>query len=162
MSDALAMPDNLQACQTLVEQLVITVAELELKNADLTDKHLAQQLEIAYLIKLAFQRRSERYLEDPNQLKLDLGNSDEAHDAAEGLQDAKQEQAAADELIIAEHIRKKQSRAKKPRHEQLPAGTDRRLVAAALRSRSAGHGRTAALRNARQAGHHWVRRDGNA
>jgi transposase len=130
MSDALVLPDNLQACQTLVEQLVITVAELELKNADLTDKHLAQQLEIAYLIKLAFQRRSERYLEDPNQLKLDLGNSDEAHDAAEGLQDAKQEQAAADELIIAEHIRKKQSRAKKPRNEQLPAHLPRYEVEA--------------------------------
>lgn len=140
MSDALAMPDNLQACQTLVEQLVITVAEQQQQITTLEDQRLAQQLEIAYLIKLAFHRRSERYLEDPNQLKLDLGNGDEAHDAAEGLQDAKQEQAAADELIIAEHTRKKQAKAKKPRNEQLPAGTDRRLVAAALRSRSAGHG----------------------
>jgi transposase len=121
MSDELAMPDDLQACQTLVEQLVITVAEQQHQIATLEDKHLAQQLEIAYLIKLAFSRRSERYLDDPNQLKLDLGSGDEAHDAAEGLHDAKQEQAAADELIIAAHIRRKQAKAEKPRDEKLPA-----------------------------------------
>jgi len=121
MSDALALPDDLHACQTLVEQLVITVAEQQQQIATLEDKHLAQQLEIAHLIKLAFGRRSERYLEDPNQLKLDLGSGDEAHDAAEGLHDAKQEQAAADELIIAEHIRRKQAKAEKPRDEKLPA-----------------------------------------
>lgn len=130
MSDALAMPDDLQACQTLVEQLAFTVAEWEQKYAALSDQHLAQKLEIAYLIKLAFQRRSERYLEDPNQLQLDLGNSDEAHDAAEGLHDAKQEQASADELIIAEHIRKRQAKAKKPRNEQLPAHLPRYEVEA--------------------------------
>jgi transposase len=130
MSDALAMPDNLQACQTLVEQLVITVAEQQQQITTLEDQRLAQQLEIAYLIKLAFHRRSERYLEDPNQLQLDLGDSDEAHDAAEGLQDAKQEQAAADELIIAEHTRKKQAKAKKPRNEQLPAHLPRYEVEA--------------------------------
>jgi hypothetical protein len=151
MSDELAMPDNLQACQTLVEQLAITVAEQQQQIATLEDKHLAQKLEIAYLIKLAFSRRSERYLDDPNQLKLDLGSGDEAHDAAEGLHDAKQEQAAADELIIAAHIRRKQAKAKKPRDEKLPAGTDRRLVASALRSRSKSDRRTTALRNTRPA-----------
>ena len=130
MSDALAMPDDLQACQTLVEQLVITVAEQQQQIATLEDKHLAQQLEIAHLIKLAFGRRSERYLEDPNQLKLDLGDSDEVHDAVEGLHDAKQEQAAADELIIGEHIRRKQARAQKPRDEKLPAHLPRYEVEA--------------------------------
>ena len=130
MSDELAMPDNLQACQTLVEQLVITIAEQQHQIATLEDKHLAQQLEIAHLIKLAFGRRSERYLEDPNQLKLDLGDSDEVHDAAEGLHDAKQEQAAADELIIGEHIRRKQAKAQKPRDEKLPAHLPRYEVEA--------------------------------
>jgi transposase len=130
MSDVLAMPDNLQACQTLVEQLAISLAEWEQKYAELEDKHLAQKLEIDYLLKLAFSRRSERYLEDPNQLKLDLGDSDEVHDAAEGLQDAKQEQAAADDLIIAEHIRKKQAKPKKPRNEQFPAHIPRYEVEA--------------------------------
>jgi transposase len=130
MSDALALPDDLQACQTLVEQLVITVAEQQQQIATLEDKHLAQQLEIAHLIKLAFGRRSERYLEDPNQLKLDLGDSDEVHDAAEGLHDAKQEQAAADELIIGEHIRRKQAKAQKPRDEKLPAHLPRYEVEA--------------------------------
>lgn len=130
MSDALALPDDLHACQTLVEQLVITVAEQQQQIATLEDKHLAQQLEIAHLIKLAFGRRSERYLEDPNQLKLDLGSGDEAHDAAEGLHDAKQEQAAADELIIGEHIRRKQAKAQKPRDEQLPAHLPRYEVEA--------------------------------
>lgn len=130
MSDVLAMPDNLQACQTLVEQLAISLAEWEQKYAELEDKHLAQKLEIDYLLKLAFSRRSERYLEDPNQLKLDLGDSDEVHDAVEGLQDAKQEQAAADDLIIAEHIRKKQAKPKKPRNEQFPAHIPRYEVEA--------------------------------
>ena len=42
MSDALALPDDLQACQTLVEQLVITVVEQQQQIATLEDKHLAQ------------------------------------------------------------------------------------------------------------------------
>jgi transposase len=123
MSDEIILPDDVTACHALIGQLVATVGELN-------DKLLAQKLEMDYLIRLAFQRRSERYLEDPNQLKLDLGDSDEAHDAVEGLKDAKAEAdaAAADEQTVAAYKRKKQT--KKPRNEQLPAHLPRYEVTA--------------------------------
>jgi len=44
------------------------------------------------LIQQRFRNRSERYLDDPNQLRLDFGDTDEAADAAEGLADAIEDQ----------------------------------------------------------------------
>ena len=72
----------------------------------------AQQLEINRLIQQAFGRRSERYLESPQQLKLDFGGGPEVTDAADGLQQAVDEQPDADAETIAvpEHQRKKKKR----------------------------------------------------
>src|SRR5437868_1210212 len=105
MSDSLIIPDDLSACQKLIGQLVQTIARLTTENAD-------QQLLINELLQQAFRKRSERYLENPSQLKLDFGNTPEIADAAEGLADAV-EQA---DLIIGEHRRRKRDR--KPRNEQ--------------------------------------------
>ena len=41
-----------------------------------------------------FRARSERYIADPDQLRIDFGNTDEAADAAEGLAEAVEEAAA--------------------------------------------------------------------
>lgn len=115
MSKSVVIPNDLAACQTLIGELAQTITE---QNVKLTEQHQTlqeQQLTISELLQQAFRRRSERYLENPNQMKLDFGDTHEAADAAEGLADAI-EQA---ETIVAEHTRRRQSR-HKPRDEQLP------------------------------------------
>lgn len=74
-----------------------------------------EQLEKDYL-KLwrdRFAARSERYIKDPDQLRLDFGDVDEAADAAEGLAEALEESQ-----LISEHKRR---RPRKQRDESLPA-----------------------------------------
>ena len=119
MSDSVPIPDDPQARETLIETLGATVEDLKAKVDKLEQEKEAQKLEIDYLLKLAFQKRSERYIEDPDQLKLDLGDGDEVHDAAEGLHDAKSDLAEADEEIVQAYHRKKQQ-SKKPRNEKFP------------------------------------------
>jgi transposase len=136
------MPQDLASCQTRIGQLACTIdahlhtidvhsrtidahlhtieshtqtiQELQQQNQQLEKEK--QDLELAYaeLLQRAFVRRSERYLEDPNQLKIDFGGSEEAADAAEGLAQAIDE---SQEIVIPEHTRR-QSR--KTRHEKLP------------------------------------------
>jgi transposase len=67
-----------------------------------------------------FEAKSERYIDDPNQLKLDYGDTDEAADAAEGLAEAVEEQ----EIEIPEHKRRK----RKKRDESLPAHLPRQVT----------------------------------
>lgn len=79
-----------------------------------------KQLEHDYL-KLwqeRFAAKSERYIDDPDQLRFDFGDTDEAADAADGLAEAIEE---AD--IIPAHQRRKP---RKPRDERLPAHLPRK------------------------------------
>jgi transposase len=99
-------------------QLVIKddiIKQLEQKNAD---------WELAYnkLWRERFAARSERYLGDPNQLRLDFGDTTEADDAAAGLADAAEE---AD--LIPAHKRRKP---RKKRDESLPKHLPRYEVTA--------------------------------
>ena len=82
----------------------------------------AQQLEINRLLQQAFGRRSERYLESPQQLKLDFGGGSEVSDAADGLRQALDERAGEDDdtVPVSGHRRKK-----KKRDESLPADLPR-------------------------------------
>jgi transposase len=137
------MPQDLASCQTLIGRLASTIdthlhtidhhsrtidahrhtieshaqtiLELEQRNEKLEQEK--QDLELAFneLLQRAFHRRSERYLEDPHQLKIDFGNSDDAADAAEGLAQAIDE---SQEIVVPEHTRRRQPR--KTRHEKLP------------------------------------------
>lgn len=80
-----------------------------------------EQLEKDYL-KLwqeRFAAKSERYIADPDQLRIDFGNTDEAADAAEGLAASLEE---AD--LIPEHRRRR----RKKRDESLPAHLDRKEI----------------------------------
>ena len=72
------------------------------------------ELTVSELLQRAFQKRRERYLEDPNQLKLDLGDTADAADAAEGLAQA----VAEVEQTVPGYTRRRKVR--KPRQEQLP------------------------------------------
>ncbi|MCH8881804.1 MAG: IS66 family transposase [Planctomycetes bacterium] len=119
---AITMPANLTACHALIEQLACTVDSLT--NANETLRQEKEEIELAFNLWMhrIFAKRSERYLDDPNQLKLDLGGDDNAADAAEGLAQAIEEAA----LPIKAHVR----RVRKPHSESLPENLPRYEVEA--------------------------------
>ena len=104
MNDTQLLPNDLAACQAIiVEQagmtsdqsssrhLSHTTVEQAQAITELHQKVQEQELMINELLQRAYRNRSERYREDPNQLKLDFGNTPEAADAAEGLAEAVEE-----------------------------------------------------------------------
>jgi transposase len=118
--------------EELLDQLRLAEAELEsqrsqLRDLDLTVQERDQRIcelqqqsdewKLAYnaLLQRTFGRRSERYIDNPDQLRLDFGNTPEAADAADGLADAVEEVTQE----IAAHTRQKRKR--KKRDEGLPA-----------------------------------------
>jgi len=111
---AIAIPNDLEGCQALIEQLAGTVGEQTSKIEELNREKEELQLAYAELLQRAFQKRRERYICDPNQLKLDFNDSDEASDAADGLALAVEES----EQTVREHTRRR--RVSKPRDEKLP------------------------------------------
>jgi transposase len=113
-ANKIELPRDLVACQALIEQLAHTTGEQAEKIAKLEQEKKELNLTIAELLQRAFGHRSERYLADPNQLRLDFNDSADAADAAEGLAQAVEEA----ELIVKEHTRQKRPR--KPRNEKLP------------------------------------------
>lgn len=111
----ITIPNDLGACQALVVELAKIVQEQKEQLAE-------QQLEINELLRRAFQRRSERYLANPEQMLLDFGETPEAGDAADGLADATEEL-----LHVPGYTRHR--RVQRPaRNEQLPAHLPRREV----------------------------------
>lgn len=83
-----------------------------------------KQLENDYL-KLwqeRFAAKSERYIDDPDQLRMDFGDTPEADDAATGLADAIEDAELEPE-------RKKRRKPRKKRDESLPAHLDRKVIA---------------------------------
>ncbi|MHC4563988.1 MAG: IS66 family transposase [Planctomycetota bacterium] len=108
----MAMPVSLDACHALIEQLASTVDELTDANEALRQEKERIQAEFTLWMHRIFARRSERYLNDPNQLKLDLGGDDQAADAAEGLAEAAEEAG----IPVKSHVRRRRKR----RDESLP------------------------------------------
>jgi hypothetical protein len=76
---SITIPNDLAACQALVEQLMQTVGSQSATIAQLQKDQEALKLTITELLQRAFARRSERYLHDPNQLKIDFGVSAHEH-----------------------------------------------------------------------------------
>lgn len=114
MWKSLVIPNDLTACQSLLAELAQRVEELQRENAE-------QKLTISELLRRAFEKRSERYLEHPDQLRLDFGNTPEAASAAESLAEALEQVASASvEIVVPEHTRRLHP-PRKPRNEQLPA-----------------------------------------
>jgi len=106
--------------QRQIEQLEGEKQSLADSNAELREKLDQKELELKLLIERFFGRRSERFIADPNQLRLEFGDSDQVADAIEGIKQAKQEQ----ETTVAEHTRRK----RKPRNEKLPEHLPREVV----------------------------------
>jgi transposase len=127
---AITLPEDLEACHALLEQLAGTIGDQVNTIGELNRKH--DELKLAYkeLLQQAFRRRSERYIDDPNQMKLDFGASDDVADAAEGLSQAVEEARAVEEagVVVKEHVR----RPRKPRHETFPEYIERYEVVVEL------------------------------
>lgn len=109
------LPDDLTACQALLVEQARAIVEQKQKITALQQQVEEQQLTINELLQRAFRHRSERYLEDPRQLKLDFGDTPEIADAASGLAEAVEEA----KIIVASYQRR-QRRPRKPRNEKLP------------------------------------------
>jgi transposase len=118
----ITMPTSLDACHALIEQLTSAVDELTDANETLRQEKERIQAEFALYVQRIFARRSERYINDPNQLRLDLGDDDHAADAAEGLAQAVEESG----VEVKGHVRRR----RKPRNESLPENLERYEVEA--------------------------------
>jgi len=118
------MPADLTGCHALIEQLTCAVQSQTSTIEQLNREKQELELALAEAIQRAFRQRSERYLNDPNQLRLDLGGTGDAADAAEGLAQAVQEAG----LPVKAHTRRQH--VPKPRSEALPAHLPRYEVEA--------------------------------
>ena len=113
----------------LIEQKDSLLSEQSATIRKQEEKLAEQQPEINRLIQQAFGRRSERYLESPQQLKSDFGGGPEVTDAANGLQQAVDEKQLVDEAAAAEDQLTGPAlppkKPKKKRDESLPAALPR-------------------------------------
>lgn len=133
------LPDDLAACQALVieqqakideqrainEQLAASVHEFQDEAETLKQEY--QQLEL-YIVN-ALLKRSKRYVEDPKQLKLELGDTPETQDATDGLIDALNESGQTEEGDAASDSQTT-SRKSRRRRPKLPPNLPRQEVVA--------------------------------
>lgn len=110
MVKELTLPTDLAACHAIIRDQAERITKL--------------QAERDAALQLAFRKKMERYLPDPNQFVLDFGDSPEVIDAAEGIADAALE-------TVTGYERRKQA-AEKSRSEQLPAHLPRYEVKLAV------------------------------
>ena len=133
MQDPVSLPKSEVLALLLAREAELTAREVELaaerkevaKRNDIIGQleSKIKQLEADYL-KLwqeRFAAKSERYIKDPDQLRIDFGDTDEAADAAEGLAEA------IDEAGLADEPPKRRKQPKK-RNESLPAHLPRRVT----------------------------------
>ena len=141
MSDGpcLPLPDDLSACQALIRQQArtidaqthaieshgLTIERLHQQNQELEREKQELQLAFAELLQRAFRRRSERYLENPDQLRIDFGNDDAAAGLSEAIDESQTE--VATEQTVREYTRRKRL---KPRQVRLPEHLPRYKVEA--------------------------------
>ena len=78
----ITIPADLTGCQALIEQLACTVESQTNTIDQLRQEKEELELELAEVIQRAYRNRSERYINDPTQLGLDLKGGDSAADAA--------------------------------------------------------------------------------
>lgn len=114
--------------QELAQQFQLRMAEI---NAQHAKEMEAVQLELKLLIERIFHRKSERYIEHPEQLQLDLqcddpGINEQVADAVEGLQLAVEEIIVAEEPIDAKP--KRQPKDKTRGSQRFPGHLERRIV----------------------------------
>jgi len=104
--------------RAILEQKDVLLAEQSATIRGQEAKYEALQQKYNDLIQQAFGRRSERYLGDPRQMALDFGDTAEAQDAADGLQQAVDENSPVTETTTTRRKRKKKHNDRLP--EDLP------------------------------------------
>lgn len=130
MQDPVSLPKSQVLALLMAQEKELAAERKEVaKRNDIIGQLEAKikQLEADYL-KLwqeRFAAKSERYIKDPNQLRLDFGDTDEAADAAEGLAEAVDEAGLADDESTVPAKRRNKG---KKRNESLPAHLPRRVI----------------------------------
>jgi transposase len=111
---ALVEKDNvITECRTVIAAKDAIVAQQNQQLVEQKDKLVEMQLRLNAALQAAFRKKIERYTNNPNQLRIDFGNSPEVADAAEGIADAV--------LEAVEGYRRRKQQPVKARSEQLPA-----------------------------------------
>jgi transposase len=128
MKDITSLSKQELAAEVALQRERLRQLDIELQTKDEKIARLEQErdeyrLAFDKLMQERFRNRSERYIDNPDQLRLDLGDTDEAADAAAGLADAIEDQ----QQTIPEHQRRKP---RKKRDERLPAHLPRYEVIA--------------------------------
>jgi len=114
MHDATPLPPDLDACHGLIVEQAQTLAEMQQSREQLSQQIEELQLTITKLLQRLAGHRSERVIDDPNQLKLSFGDDPAAQDA---LADA----AAEAEKIVQEYtVRRVINKQRAPRSETFP------------------------------------------
>ena len=124
MQEASHIPTDLDACQTLIEQQARALLDMQKSTEDQSQKIVELQLQIDKLIKQLYGQKSERSVDDPNQLTLNFGDDEQSKDA---MADAVLE---AEKIVQEFTVRREITKQKKPRNEQLPAHLERYEVMA--------------------------------
>jgi transposase len=106
------IPNDLAGCRALIEQQAYTINSQTAAIEQLRREKQELELACAELMQRAFRNRSERYIHDPNQLRLDFKGAEDAADAAEGLAQAVEESGQT----VKAHVRRR----RKARSEALP------------------------------------------
>jgi transposase len=119
MQEASHIPTDLDACQTLIEQQARALLDMQKSTEDQSKKIVELELQIDKLIKQLYGPKSERSVDDPNQLTLNFGDDEQSKDA---MDDAVIE---AEKIVQEFTVRRKVTKEKKPRNEQLPAHLER-------------------------------------
>ena len=125
MQDAHSLPDDLDACHTLIAQQAAALLNLAATREQLSQENQELHLTIQKLLARLRGHRSERSV-DPNQQQLDFG--DELSDAA--VQDGLADAAAEAEQILQEYTVRRRQKKRKTRTEELPAHLPRYEVTA--------------------------------
>lgn len=121
-----AQSKEIDAHTHLIDTHAKTITELTEKITKIEQEKAELHQAWIELLQERFRKRSERYIEDSRQLKLDFGDNEESADAAEGLAEATEEAGVAPPK--PEKPAKKPSR--KPRRDGLPPNLPRYEVEA--------------------------------
>lgn len=126
MQDNAHIPTDLDACKSLILEQARTLLDMQKSKDDLSKENSELKLQISKLMQRLYGQKSERSTDDPNQKILNFGDDDQATDAvSDAVLDARK--------IVQEYtVRRRLSRQKPSRNEQLPAHLERYEVIAPI------------------------------
>jgi hypothetical protein len=124
MQEASHIPTDLDACQSLILEQARALLDMQKSTEDQSNKIVELELQIDKLIKHLYGPKSERSVDDPNQLTLNFGDDEQSKDA---IADAVIE---AEKIVQEFTVRREITKKNKPRNEQLPDHLERYEVTA--------------------------------